>query len=300
MTKMKKVALGCALAMSALVFTSCGKRVEVPTAHVGFVKTKAGIEEKVYQPSSFKLPHSWTTKPQLICVATSTFAVRETFSLFLPKDRLKLSFDVRGTLSVRGDKARQILDTVPSGSFTDGVATIDTKKVYTTYASQVIRTTTRNIISKYDITECLTKRSDISKEIMTSISKQLADTPIKVNMLGLASISPPEVVVVAQENARKREIALQEAEANKLVSLKEAESRLEVAKKQQEIDLLEAETQVLVEKKLAESVSKAFVTQRALKVMEKMAGSTNKVFIIPNDALQNPAVMMGINAEGVK
>jgi hypothetical protein len=82
--------------------------------------------------------------------------------------------------------------------------------------------------------------------------------------------------------------------------LKEAESRLEVAKKQQEIDLLEAETQVLVEKKLAESVSKAFVTQRALKVMEVMAKSNNKVFVIPNEALQNPSMMMGINMEGVK
>jgi len=43
---------------SLLLLSSCGKRVEVPTAHVGKIKTASGLEKDLKYPSSFRLPFS--------------------------------------------------------------------------------------------------------------------------------------------------------------------------------------------------------------------------------------------------
>jgi F0F1-type ATP synthase epsilon subunit len=143
-------------------------------------------------------------------------------------------------------------------------------------------------------------RDSISIELTAAVRAQLADTPIGVVQFGLADCQPPAVIVQAQENAKEREIAIQKAEANKQVALKEAEANYEVAIKQQQVDLKEAETQVLVERKLSEGVNKAFVAQRALRVLEKLADSDNKVFFLPQETFSNPALILGAVQESFK
>lgn len=121
-----------------------------------------------------------------------------------------------------------------------------------------------------------------------------------VIQFGLSDIQPPEVIVNAQEMAKEREVAIETAEAQKQVQLKEAEAQLEVARKQQEIDLVEAETQVLVEQKISEAVNEAFVTQRALKILDKMAENNNKTFVLPMEAFKKPELLMGVYSEAFK
>ena len=76
---------------------------------------------------------------------------------------------------------------------------------------------------------------------------------------------------------------------------------MEVAIKQQAIDLKEAETQVLVNKKLAEGVNTAFVTQRWLKIWGELAKNPEgKVIIMPAEAMQNPALMMSATSNAFK
>ena len=116
--------------------------------------------------------------------------------------------------------------------------------------------------------------------------------------MGLSNIIPPDVVVIAQEQAKKREIEIQKAEADRVVQIKEAETAFAVAKKQQEVDLLEAETQVLVDKKLSEGVTEAFVVQRAMKALDKLVEKNNVIFL-PHEALTNPAIMMGLNRDAL-
>jgi hypothetical protein len=84
-----------------------------------------------------------------------------------------------------------------------------------------------------------------------------------------------------------------------MVKLTEAQAALEVAKKQQEVDLVEAETQARVNEVLAKGVTPAFVTQRMIKVLEELAKSPNKVFIVPDEVLGNPALMLGISQQAL-
>ena len=45
---------------------------------------------------------------------------------------------------------------------------------------------------------------------------------------------------------------------------------------------------------MSEAVSEAFVTQRALKILDKMADNSSKTVILPMEAFQKPEMLMGI------
>ena len=141
--------------------------------------------------------------------------------------------------------------------------------------------------------QVMENREEISAELSKKVRARLKSTPITTIRFGLADVQPPKVIVDAQEAAKKREIEIQKAQADKIIKLTEAEAALEVAIKQQDVDLKEAETQVLVNKKLAEGVTQAWVTQRSLKVLEKLQNG-NHVILMPTEAYSNPAMMVGI------
>lgn len=281
---------------TAILLTSCGKRVEVPTAHIGKIKTASGLEEGLKYPSSFRLPFSLVAKNELILVETSHFPIKETIKLFMPKDKLNLTFDIRGTMYITPEQSEALFDRIPAKKVSRSVQVISSDRVYTTYGQQLIRSKVRSIISRYSIPQLMDQREMVNGELAKEI-QELFDGkkyPLGVIQFGLADIQYPDVIVQAQEVAKEREVAIDTAEAQKQVRLKEAEAALEVARKQQEIDLLEAQTQVLVEQKLNEAVNAAFIQQRALKILDKMATNPNKTFILPSEAFSRPDMLMGV------
>ena len=293
-----KSALPVALIAGTTLLTGCGARVEVPPAHVGKVKTSQGIEDRVYQPSSFRLPYSLMVKNQLILVETATTAQKETLEVFMPKDQLLLKFDVRGMYSISQENTDTIFTNITPISTSNGnILYVPNEKVYETYGQQIIRTKARAVLSQHTIEYVLSNLDAVSNELYDACKKELDKTPLTVHRLGLADVRPPDIILRAQETAKEREVAIKQAEAEKQIKLANAEAAREVALKQQEVDLIEAETQVLVEKKLAESVSEAFVTQRSLKALDKLASSENTIVFLPMEAMTNPSIMIGATNE---
>lgn len=292
------------LALALGPIAGCGEMVSVPPAHRGKILTASGFQAGYKDPSSFRLPWKGLgAAPQLVIAEISDQSFKEEMSVFVPADKLNLSFDIRGTGSISRDdgKIGAIFEAVSPKALPkqENVLVISFEDVFETYAAQVIRTRSRDIITRHSIEHVLKNLDAVGQEICDAVRKDLADTPINIVMLGLAKVQPPAVIITAQEAAKKREIEIEEAEADKLVKLKQAEAALEVAKKQQEVDLTEAETQVLVDKKLAEGVSPAFVTQRSLKIMEEIARSQNSKFMLPYEAVTNPAVHFGFIPQGL-
>lgn len=283
--------------------SACGEVVEIPSGHVGKLSTESGLSEEVLAPSKFRLEGFCITCDNLILAEASDFPIKESMNLWMPKDRLNLSFDVRGTVSVSNNDSimNRIFDRIPAQPTGDErITLIPMSQIYNTYAQPIIRETARSVLSKYTISQVMDNRDAIGQELAQTVSERLASTPVSVSYFGLADIQLPEVVVQAEVARKEREVAIQRAEADKQVRLTEAEAALEVAVKQQEVDLKEAETQVLVNQRLAEGVNQAFVTQRMIKVLEQLANSDNKVFVIPDEALQNPAIMMGVTNNTLK
>jgi hypothetical protein len=280
-----------------LFIISCGPRVEVPPAHVGKLSSSNGLQEAIILPSKFRLQFIWPggVGDSLILAEASDYPASETLKIFIPSDQLNLEVDARGTFSISNDKenVNKIFARITPKKVEERIFYIDISTVYNTYAQPVIRECVRSIITKYTIEHIMANRESVGLELANTVKDRLKNTPITPLYFGLADIQPPEVVVVAQESAKKREIAIKEAENEKQVSLKKAEAALEVAFKQQQVDLKEAETQVLVNLKLSEGVNDAFVTQRALKVLASLAENPNTVFFLPMEAMKNPSMMMG-------
>ena len=302
--KRTKLVLALAAVAATSILAGCGDPVTIPPAHVGKLNTPAGLQDGIVPPSTLRLSSWCVTCDKIVLLETADRPISDSAVIFMPKDRLNLTVDVRGTVSISSDEGpvNQVfarITAIPVAE-RDRVSLIPFNTVYKTYAEPVIRESIRSVLTSYTIAEVMTNRDAISAELAAKIRERLKNSPITLLQIGLANIQPPPIIVQAQEQRKEREIAIQKAEADARVRLTEAERALAVAAKQQEVDLLEAETQVLVNKKLAESVNNAFVTQRMIKVLMRMAESDNKVFIIPSDALANPAMLLGVVREGVK
>lgn len=298
---MKKFLLSF-MCIVAAITTGCGQVVEVPPAHKGKIFTSGGYQKGIVSPSSLILPYERRTEPFLVVAEVSDQSKEEKMSIPMPLDNLILEFDVRGTFCVTSEasKLEDVFQRLAPSNNKEFVRRIDFDDIYTTYALPIIRTQSRNVITKYKIEYVLKNMEAVSNEMTTAIRQDLENTPVRCAMLGLSGMRPPKVIIEAQEAAAAREIAIQQAEADKLVSLKKAEAALEVAKKQQQVELIEAETQVLVDKKLAEGVSDAWLRQRGLAVLEKMCAGDNKIIFLPTEALQNPGIMMGVFGPNTK
>jgi len=295
---MRKTISICILMAMVMFLVSCGKRVEVPPAHVGKRSTANGLQEKVIPPSKFRLSFVWPGQvgDSLIICQASDYPVKETMKVFMPEDQLNLeTVEIRGTYSISSNASNvnKIFDRITPIQKEDRLFYIPIAQVYRTYAEPIVRETTRTVLTAYTIEYIMMNRESVGQELSDAIKLKLKGTPITPLYIGLADIQPPDVILRAQEKAKEREIAIKEADNEKMVNLKKAEGALEVAIKQQQVDLKEAETQVLVDKKLAEGVSEAFVTQRALKALTTLVASDNKIYFLPMEAMTNPAILIG-------
>lgn len=288
-----------------ILLTGCfGPVAEVPPAHVGKLSTESGLQKGIIPPSKFRLEGWCINCDNLILAETSDYPVSEAMRIYMPADQLNIEVDIRGIFTVDpSDKANveNIFARITANPLRisadridERIRIISIRKVYDTYAQPVVREVVRSVITKFTIAQIMENRDAVSQQLAQAVRKKLKATPINTIQFGLADVQPPEVIVKAREAAKEREIAIQRAEADKQVSLKQAEAALEVAVKQQQVDLKEAETQVLVNKKLAEGVNEAFVTQRWLKIMEHYSKNPEaKVFLMPFEAINNPALLMG-------
>jgi hypothetical protein len=278
-----------------------GETVEVPPAHRGKISTQSGLKDEVLSPSKVRLSNMCLVCDDLVLAEVSDYKAEESMKLFMPKDQLNLTVEVRGTLATSDapEDLAMIFSRIPSQPYTKRVSLIDSSVVYQTYAQQVIRERVRSVISEYTIAELMSNRDAISQEISDSVTEGLKGRPIKVLNFGLADLQPPAIIVTAEESRKKREIEIKEAEASKEIGLTKARANLEIATLQQAVDLKEAETQVLVEQKLRQGFSSAYVAQRGLAILEKIAESDNKVVLMPTEALTNPAMMIGMLQEAM-
>lgn len=277
----------------------CGERVEVGVGYVGKTLAPSGLQEGIHSPSTFRLPYTapWSAPYRLVLCEVSDQAKQEEIRVFMEKDKLNLDFDLRMILSIpaEGKYFEQMFARLPAAETkNDRVRMLDFDQAYQVYGVQVVREVARSVVAKYSISQIMESREKVGQEIETGIRNALKDTPIQVLSAGFGDIQPPAVIVKAQEAAKEREVEIQRAEAQRLVEMTEADTRVQVAKKNQEVVILTAEAEAEANRILAASVTPEFVQQRTLLVMGELARSGNTKWIIPDSALRNPAIMLGV------
>lgn len=274
---MKKFFAIFSLVFMSFALVACGERVEIPPAHVGKIQTKNGFKPETLPPSKFRLELCWAYCDKLFLVDVSNFPVRESIKVFMPKDELNMTFDVRMTLATRTteNSINRIFDKIVAGD--DNLVT--GREVYDTYAQQVIRSAARNVMTQYTISEVASNRERVNAEISDSIIKGLESKPIEVIEVGLADVQYPDVIVNAQEAAKEREVEIKQQEAKNQIIFSRLKADLEVAKQQRAIDREKAEAAKEQNEIYSNSVSDRYLKWKTLEVMEKLAENENTVFV---------------------
>jgi regulator of protease activity HflC (stomatin/prohibitin superfamily) len=283
------------LVICLFFLVGCGARVEVPPAYVGKILTKNGYKPDTVPPSKFRL--DWCTYPggycdKLVLLEASDTPIEEKLKVFMPKDKLNLTVDARGTMSVTTEGA--VVDqlyarVISQETDNNDVNVITANRIYKTYGVQAVRGIVRSELANYTIAEIMANRDVVSTKIHAAITKKLKETktPIQISRFELADVQPPEVIVTAQEAAKEREIDIQKAEADAQVEMVRAERNLEVAKAERLVEREKAEAIAEQNKIAAESITAEVLEYKRLETAKEiytaLAASGNTI-IIPADS----------------
>ncbi|BBM01594.1 SPFH domain-containing protein [Microbulbifer sp. GL-2] len=276
------------------LLAACADRVEVPPAHVGKILTKNGYKPEVVPPSKFRLDMCIFYCDKLVTMTIADFGHVEKFKVFMPKDQLNMSFDIRMTGAINNDAIDHVFDRIPPVN-----GNISVNHVYGTYAQPVIRDVVRGVVAKYSINEIASSRESLSQELFNEVAKALKGTPIVVKRLGLADVQFPKVITQAKERAAERRELIEQEKAQFEIQKIQMERDLEREKMNRAIAVEKAIGQKEVNDLLAKSVTDKYLSYRTLEVLDKMAASNNKVFL-PVEALGTIGLQHAVFSDQVK
>lgn len=268
---MKKV-FSFIVALSMLMTLSACDFCVVPPATKGKVLTTAGYSPDIKEPGKYTL---WG-RDQMVLLQTNTATYREEVSVVLA-DKLTLNAEVRFRGRIGGDK--KILNAM----FNDIVAGEDNiiqfNEVYAVYGKMAVRNKVREIISAYNVEDVHKNYARLSKEISAALSDALKNTPLEISDVALGNIAYPEVVTLAINAAKERELAIKK---------EQAQAEIELTKKKNERLLAEADYQIEITRAKAirdknmiigEGVTPELIELRRLEVQEAMTKNNSAVFM---------------------
>lgn len=290
---MKKIKSALAIIALGVTLVGCGQPVEVAPASVGKVMGKNGYKEGIIPTSKFRLDMCWAYCDKLVTLSASDFSVKESMKLFMPKDKLELTFDIRTTLAVDPADYEQLFAKItPQVTNSGDGYFININTAYHTYARDIVRSEAREYLSQFTIAEIASSREAINTELSELLSKTIKDkTPFISRYIGLASVTYPEIITKAQEKAAERREQIEQENAQLEISKVELARKLQEEQMQRKIDVEKAEAEAEVARINAKSMTPAYLKYRSLQVMEKLADSDNKVFI-PTEMLDTVAAQI--------
>lgn len=278
----------CAVVGLALTLTGCyGEKVTVPPAWEGKVLSSNGYLPDTYPPSTFRLATCWapgSVCDQIVLVEKSDVAVKEEFTVFMPKNQLKMSFDMRMTAALRDGSTDSILNRVTTESTKGGQKYISFLRVYSIYAQPIIRDVVRSVVADYTIDEIASSRDTVNVEIRKRVEAALKNTPVYMKTAGLAKVEYPEVITKRKEQAEERRIEIEQEESRKQVRLIQLQTELEAAKASRAIRREKAEAAAEENRIAASSITPEYLEYKKLEVLDSIADSGGSVFV-PFDAL---------------
>lgn len=273
-----------AILLSSTVFLSgcifVGEKVEVPPASVGMVLGKNGYQGDLIPPSRFRLAPCFFNCDKLVTIVAGDVGMLESMDILMPADNLILGVDVQFTLALSENESQilSVFDRVVPVQLPDGGYGTTLEAVYNTYGAAVVRNVVRSTLAEYTIAEVAENQAAVSEQLRQDVSAALTRTPLEVKQFGLADLRYPNVIREAMEATQERRVAIERAEADAQVQIREAQARLEVTRAEREADLLAAQTMAESNRILADGVTPEVIRYLELEVLKRMAENQNAVF----------------------
>lgn len=260
------------MAIAGLAMAGCGQKVEVPPAHVGKIMTKDGYQENIIPTSKLRLDFCWAYCDRLVTLDIADKAYQENLTIFIPDDQLNLGVKVRTTLSINPKKTLELFNSISPKETSDQTSVIENLVIYNTYASQIIQKETRELLSKYSISQIASSNEKINAELSLKLSDVISSrTPFNVRFVGITGLDYPKIITDAQEKSAERREAIQSEEAQAKVTEVKLEAALKEARLQRAIEKEKAETEALAQRVLAESVDSRVLELRKLEIQKMHA-----------------------------
>jgi hypothetical protein len=275
----------------AVMMVGCGRVVEVGPAQVAKIMEKSGYKEGIIPTSKFRLDMCYAYCDKLVVLDASDRSFKESMDLFMPADKLLMTFDIRATMSLASKDYEQVFNKVQPAPVdnSDRMYMIPLEKVYLTYARDIIRAEAREFLSTYSIAEIASSREAINAELSVRLSESIAKrTPFSVRYIGIADLKYPEIIIAAQENAAERREMINQEAAQLEISKVQLERKLQEQTMQRRIDVEKAQAEAEVNKIMGDSMTAEYKAYKSIQVMEVMAASQNKVFM-PTEMLNTVA-----------
>lgn len=283
---MKRIVILCAV-MALIFIAACGKSVEVPPAHEGKILGQKGYLPESISPSKFRLAPCIVYCDELVLVEKSDKNVKEHFTLFMPKNQLNMTFDIRMTAAIKDGQTDTILNNItpqPSTGYTGVEKIVTFEQVYAVYARPIIRDVVRSTLAEFTIDEIASSREAVNQHLKSNLNTALKGTPITLKQSGLANAQYPEVIVKRKEQAEERRIQIEQEEANKKVKLIKLQTDLETAKAKRAVLREQAQATAEQNEIASKSISEEYLQWKRLEVLAEIAKSGSAVFV-PFEAL---------------
>lgn len=254
-----------------LSLTACyGEQVTINPGEVGKLLSSNGFEKEVYSSSSFRMSYCGGVGmvcPKLIKMQISKNMEKLSIDqIFLSKSRVdieKVEIGIQFQVKKDNDSINKIFSEVPFTLIKESNENlVTTDSIWKVYLQKAVADTVVSVIRNYTIEEILSKIPEISKETLTKLNQDLANSPVEITDVsypnGIGDI-PPSVI----ESFRK----LYAVEADKQRRIKELEASLEIEKQKQAIQRVRANNDV----EIAKTLSMTPESYVKLKVQEKFA-----------------------------
>ena len=188
----------------------------------------------------------------------------------LAADQLNIEFTAHVRLRTKRDEA----------SIRDIVEIYGGSNWYLANIKEPVRTQVRKAVQIYASPDVKENRDTIETEVLKELKAFLADKPFEIDTISVGNIDYPDVV----ENAVERKLAAQQ-------QLEEQRIQKAIAKEKADIKVIQAEGQAKAQDIVKQTLTALYIKHQAVKVMEELAKSPNKVFIyIPVEDMAIPLV----------
>ena len=216
-----------AMILGVVMTMGLGCTSEVKPGHVGMVMEAGGLTGDLLQPGQRTC---WNRD-----VMTQVEAMEAVYPLAMSircKDKMnaKVSVDVRAATAIRnGDAYKKVMQNI-GAKMVSGV--ISSKNIYLVYGYSTISNIVRGEVSKYDTVDLISNRDKIQADINSKVKKALAGTPLQFKAALINNLELPPVVTEAIEQAKKRELQIEQEKASQAIKLLEASNRQALAEKE--------------------------------------------------------------------
>lgn len=314
---MKKILLfGVVTTLLAVTSGGCTAcQEQVPAGYVGVRKTGSGG----YDTGTLLKPghHTCWGRDKLVLLETAEVIAHEKDMKIQCADDMNITMDLKIRSRLKRDKAAVAIALKSLGSKIHwlrkgDVGVLKYEHLARVFVTPQAREIVRIVTSKFRTTQVRANREKIKAEVMQRLTDATKNSPVAVLEVIISNIDPPAVVRKAIEQARKREIEIQEEKAKQekktlaeknsqaLRLMKEkneqamklliAQNKLDVAKVNKAVKAQEAETEAIRMRILARAATPAYFQLRALENQTLLYSQPRGATIVTNGSKIQPIV----------